>query len=101
VVVISSRDFCVDGFAFAREIVQSAEGYRLRARNPGNMTLLVNSLHWLNDNTAIMNLGRPIDTGSLEIAEGGTLSFLRVLAWGIWPALAVICGGAVWLVRRR
>jgi hypothetical protein len=101
VVVISAREFCTDREAFAQEMVLGSQGLRIRPRNPGNLTLLVNSLHWLNDNTEIMNLGRPIDTGSLAIAKGPTYSFLRVLAYGIWPGLAVVCGGAVWLVRRR
>jgi hypothetical protein len=101
IVVVSSRDFCVDEIAFAREMTLSAEGLSLRSRNPGNLTLLVNSLHWLNDNEEMMDLGRPIDVAGLEIAEGPTRSFIGWLVWGIWPAIVVACGGAVWYVRRR
>jgi hypothetical protein len=101
VVVIGARDFCTDEMAFAREMALSAQGFVLRSRNPGNLTLLVNSLHWLNDNTEIMNLGRPIDTATLEIAEGPTRSFIGLLVWGIWPAVVAACGLGVWFVRRR
>jgi len=99
--VISSRGFCTDEMAFARDLMLTAEGLTLRSRNPGNLTLLVNTLHWLNDNEQIMDLGRPIDSAALEIAEGPTLSFLRVLVWAIWPIAVAVCGAAVWFVRRR
>jgi hypothetical protein len=101
VVVISARDMFTDETAFAVGATMTARGLSLHSRNPGNLTLLVNSLHWLNDNEGIMNLGRPIDVDVLEIAPGPTLTFLGFLTWGLWPALAVICGGAVWYVRRR
>ncbi|MHC4062896.1 MAG: hypothetical protein ACYSUI_00125 [Planctomycetota bacterium] len=101
IVVISSQEFCVDRSAFARQAVISAQGIVLRSANPGNLTLLVNSLHWLNDNTEIMNLGQPIDAATLEIAEGSTLSFISVLVRYLWPIAVALCGGAVWYVRRR
>ncbi len=100
-VVVSSREFFADDTAFAVEATLTSRGLRLHSRNPGNLTLLVNSLHWLNDNEEIMNLGRPLDVAMLEIAPGPTLTFLGFLTWGIWPALAIVCGGAVWYVRRR
>lgn len=101
IVVIGARDFCTDELAFAREMAVTSQGFVLRSRNPGNLTLLVNSLHWLNDNTEIMNLGQPIDTARLEIAEGPELTFIGVLVKYLWPLAVAICGGAVWYVRRR
>ena len=61
IVVVGSAGFAFDEIAFAAELVQSASGFTVRSRNPGNVTLLINSLHWLNDNTAFMNIGQPID----------------------------------------
>ena len=100
-VVVSARDFCTDEMAFSMQAVLSAQGISLRSRNPGNLTLFVNALHWLNDNESIMNLGQPLDVATLEIAEGPTLSFLKFLVWGLWPLAAALCGVAAWYVRRR
>ncbi|MCP4248403.1 MAG: hypothetical protein GY778_15255 [bacterium] len=101
VVVISSQEFFADGRAFARQAAITAQGIVLRSANPGNLTLLVNALHWLNDNTEIMDLGQPSDVPGLSIVEGSSLSFIKVLVQGLWPLLVLIGGGAVWYVRRR
>jgi len=101
VVVVGARDFAADELAFAREIAATAQGIVLRFRNPGNLTFLINSLHWLNDNEEIMNLGRPIDAASLEIAEGSTRMMVGVLVWAVVPAVVVALGGVVWYARRR
>jgi hypothetical protein len=65
------------------------------------VSLFVNALHWLAGNTQWMNLGRPIDTRVIDIAEGPSLTFVKVLSYGIWPALALLSGGIVWMIRRR
>ena len=102
VVVISARDFCADEMAFARDLAVTAEGLVVRSRNPGNLTLLVNTLHWLNDNEGIMGLGRPIDTATLDVAKGSfSWFFVRALVWAFWPILVVVGGLGVWYVRRR
>ena len=101
IVVISSSDFAVDNIAFAREMALTSRGFTVRSRNPGNVSLMINSLHWLNDNTEFMNIGKPIDAAVLEIESESTVRAVRVFAIGIWPALALVCGGAVWWVRRR
>jgi hypothetical protein len=100
-VVVSSMDFASDEVAFARGLVPTAEGVALVNLNPGNVALFVNALHWLAGNTQWMNLGRPIDTRVIDIAEGPTLKFVKVLSYGIWPALALLSGGIIWMVRRR
>lgn len=100
-VVVSSRDFALDNVAFAQTMAMTSRGITLRSRNPGNITLLVNSLHWLNDNTQYMNIGKPIDTGVLEIASNSTVTAIRVLTIFIWPAMALCCGGLTWWIRRR
>ena len=101
IVVISSSDFAVDGIAFAREMALTSRGFTVRSRNPGNVSLLINSLHWLNENTEFMNIGKPIDAAILEVESESTVRAVRVFAIVIWPALALVCGGAVWWVRRR
>jgi hypothetical protein len=101
VVVVSAMDFATDDVAFARGLTRTAEGVALVNLNPGNVALFVNALHWLAGNTQWMNLGRPIDTRVIDIAEGPALTFVKVLSYGIWPALALLSGGIVWMIRRR
>ena len=79
----------------------SASGFTVRSRNPGNVTLLINSLHWLNDNTAFMNIGQPIDAEVLEIDSPSTITMVKVLTVLVWPALALCGGGVAWWIRRK
>lgn len=101
IVVVSSREFAEDGVAFARAMSFTPQGISLRSRNPGNVLLLINSLHWLSGNTEFMNIGQPIDSAVLAIPDSTTVKAVQVLTIFAWPALALIMGGAVWLVRRR
>lgn len=100
-VVVSSREFALDQVAFAQMLAQTSRGITLRSRNPGNISLLINSLHWLNDNTQYMNIGKPIDAGVLEIEHKSTVTAVRVITIFVWPALALACGGMTWWIRRR
>ena len=101
IVVVGSAGFVFDEIAFAAELVQSASGFTIRSRNPGNVTLLINSLHWLNDNTAFMNIGQPIDSEVLEIDNPSMITMVKVLTVVVWPALALCGGGVVWWIRRK
>jgi hypothetical protein len=100
-VVVSARDFATDQVAFAPEFAITSQGFTIRSRNPGNVTLFINSLHWLNDNTEFMNLGKPIDAAVLEIPKNSHVRAVRVLTIGVWPALALVLGGVTWWVRRK
>lgn len=101
IVVVSSREFADDGVAFARAMSFTPQGIALRSRNPGNVLLLINSLHWLAGNTEFMNIGQPIDAAVLAIPDSTTVKAVQALTIFVWPALALFLGGAVWLVRRR
>ena len=101
IVVISSRGFADDAVAFATGLVATAQGLGMVNLNPSNVTLVVNSLHWLTGNTQWMNLGRPIENNVIDIEPGPALTAARVLVYGIWPAAALVCGGVVWFIRRR
>jgi hypothetical protein len=101
VVVVSSAGFAEDGIAFARGVSLGPQGFTLRSLNPGNVSLFVNSLHWLNDNTQFMDLGQPIDAAVLTIKNPATPNRVAALTIVVWPALALACGGVVWWVRRR
>ena len=73
----------------------------MRSRNPGNVTLLINSLHWLNDNTEFMNIGKPVEAAVLEIPSESTVKAVQALTIFVWPMLALVCGGVAWWIRRR
>jgi hypothetical protein len=101
IVVISSRGFAEDQIALAPQVMLTAQGFTLRQANPGNATLLLNSLHWLNDNTQFMNIGTPIDANVLQIDRPETVRLVQVLTIFVWPAAALVFGGVVWWTRRR
>jgi len=101
IVVIGSSESMTDQVALSPVMMLTSQGFTLRQRNPGNMALLLNALHWLNDKEEWMDVGRPADFGTIEIAEGPALSFIRVLVVAIWPGLVVCCGLVAWFVRRR
>jgi len=101
IVVVSSRSFAVDDVAFARQLAFTAQGVTVRSSNPGNVTLFINSLHWLNDNTSFMNIGKPIDAAVLEIKNESTRRWIQALTIFVWPALALAFGGVAWWTRRR
>jgi len=101
IVVVSSRGFAEDEVAFAKAFALTAQGLAVRSQNPGNVTLLINSLHWLNDNPQLMNIGKPIDAAVLSIKNPSTIWIVQLLTIGVWPAMALVCGGVAWFIRRR
>ncbi|MEE9295668.1 MAG: Gldg family protein [Phycisphaerae bacterium] len=101
IVVISSRDCMLDEIALAPMMMLTSQGLTIRQRNPGNVQLFLNALHWLNDKTEWMDVGKPVNVGTLDIEEGPQLRFIRTLVYAIWPGLALLCGGITWWVRRR
>jgi hypothetical protein len=101
-VVVASAQFAIDQVALASEPVLTSQGFAIRPRNPGNVALFMNSLHWLNDNIKWMNLGTPIDTSTLAVEQdSGAMKFVWALSVLILPGLAAIGGFLVWTVRRR
>lgn len=101
IVVVSSRDFASDSVAFAQGFAVTSQGLTLRSLNPGNISLFVNSLHWLNGNTDFMNVGQPIDAAVLEVKSPSTVRAVQVLTIFVWPALALAVGCVAWWTRRK
>lgn len=69
-------------------------------RAPGNLTLFVNLLHYLDDSAQWLHVASPVDSSRVAITEG-ELTFWRTIVVGVWPALAMLGGGLVWFLRRR
>lgn len=102
IVLINATQFATDRIAQARQLAATPQGLSVIPVNPGNPTLFINALHWLNDNTEWMNLGSPIDYSTLNIKKGASSTLaVQVFATAVWPLLAAICGLGVYFARRR
>jgi hypothetical protein len=102
IVLINATQFATDRIAQARQLAATPQGLSVIPVNPGNPTLFINTLHWLNDNTEWMNLGSPIDYSTLNIKKGATTTLaVQVFAMAVWPLLAAVCGLGVYFARRR
>ena len=86
--------------AFARGMSMGPQGIVVRLLNPGNVALMLNTMHWLNDNMEFMNIGKPIESAVLRISDSSTVTRVRALTIFVWPLLALACGGVAWWVRR-
>lgn len=94
----------------ANEILDMPGGYVLAGgalrsypKFPGNPDLLINTVHWLTDEADRISVGaRRTEIPRLDkLEEGFWMDFWRVFLVGIWPAMALVVGGGVWLFRRR
>ena len=102
VVVVSGRSPFSDDWALAPALVVTSQGFTMRQRNPGNVHLLLNSLHWLNDREEWLDVGKPVDIGTIAIDQSsGSMRAVRAFAYAGWPATALLVGGIVWWMRRR
>ena len=102
ILLISSEQALADNIAQQRQFMLTGSGQLVPVEaNPLNLTLMVNACHWLNDNTSLMNIGRPLEISRLDIEKGPALSFWHAFAWGIWPAVMLAVGGAVYFNRRQ
>lgn len=102
VVVIGSEAFAVDQIAMIS--IGQAIGNMIRYQRlyPGNQELVLNSLHWLTNDADRISVGPRLAEapvlGDLDRAWADRLPWFMV---GIWPAVALVVGIGVWLVRRR
>ncbi len=102
IAIISGTDFIADQIALQPAFMIVGNRPVIRLLYPGNVTLFTNILHWLNDNTEWMNIGRPIAPAVMTVEQGSqSLKFWRTAVFAVWPAVALLCGGVVWWVRRR
>jgi hypothetical protein len=102
-VVLASDGFVSDAVLNMAQMVMVGGGLRLAKLYPGNTDLFVNALHWLTGNADRIAVGpQRGDVPRLDkLEEGSTLTFTRVFLVGIWPAVALLVGACVWLLRRR
>ncbi|MBL8879567.1 MAG: Gldg family protein [Phycisphaerales bacterium] len=103
VVVFGSKEFASDDFSKAKGVIPSGGGLVMYYVNPGNEELFVNALHWLSGDENRISVGpRRADIPRLDkLVEGPVANFWRAFLVAIWPAAALLAGGAAWLMRRR
>lgn len=104
IVVIASERFASD------QLVEAPGGYAFTGSGlvaypayPGNPDFFINAVHWLTNEANRISVGaRRTEVPRLSgLEEGFWLDFWRVFLVGIWPGLALVVGGGVWLFRRR
>lgn len=103
VVVFGSKEFAMDDISKARGLIPSGGGFAMYYFNPGNEELFVNSIHWLSGDENRISVGpRRADVPRLDrLVEGPVANFWRAFLVAIWPATALLAGGAAWMMRRR
>lgn len=102
-IVFGSVYFALDVLAQASVQMRMGQAIIEAAICPANSDLIVNSLHWLSRNANQIAVGpRRTDVGRLDgLREGPVADFWRWFLVAIWPAMTLLVGGGVWLVRRR
>lgn len=102
-VVFASDSFVADSVLNMSQLLMVSGALRLVRLYPGNVDLFVNALHWLTGNADRIAVGpQRGDVPRLEkLKDDATLTFTQVFLVGIWPAIALLIGAGVWLVRRR
>lgn len=102
VVVFASEQFASDALAQATGLQQVGQRYVLGVLYPANSDLFINALHWLTGDKDRIALGpRSGDMPRLSKLDETWSARLPWFLVGIWPALALLVGVGVWLVRRR
>jgi len=101
-VVFSSVQCLADAVAQASGLQQIGSALVLGQLYPANTDLFVNALHWLTGEKDRIALGpRRGDLPRLKDLSAEWAARLPVFLVGIWPAVALMIGAGVWLVRRR
>lgn len=102
VVIFSSEHFASDAIAQASGLQQVGNALTLGPLYPANSDLLVNALHWLSGETERIAVGpRSGDVPRLKDLTEESAAVLPWLLVGVWPAVALVIGLGVWVVRRK
>ena len=102
-VVFASDTFISDNVLDMPQMVMVGGTVRFAKLYPGNPDLFINAIHWLTGNADRIAVGaQQSDVPRLSrLKEGNPVLFTRVFLIGVWPALALLAGLVVWIVRRR
>ncbi len=101
-VLMGSQWFMFDQVAFSEGVMLTGTGFRRVLTNPANLDLLLNSIYWITNDADRIAVG-PRESAAptlTELTDPGMVQFWKIFLVGVWPALALVAGGAMWLVRR-
>jgi hypothetical protein len=102
VVVFGSQAFALDDLAQASTLQQVGNRLAVTLLYPANADLFIKALHWLTGEADRVAVGPR--RGDLPRLSGLNETWAGILPWflvGVWPALALVAGVGMWVVRRR
>lgn len=100
IVVFSSEDFVKDAMLDAAGLVQLGGTIAVAKMFPANGELFLNAIHWVTGNAGRIDVGPASgDVPRLTLKDDGVLTFWRVFLVAIWPAVALLIGGVIWMIR--
>jgi gliding-associated putative ABC transporter substrate-binding component GldG len=90
IILITDGDFAING-----------EGQRPQQLNPDNVSLFVNSIDWLSDETGLIDLRtKAVTSRPLDNVEDGKKTFIKWLNF-LLPIVLIILYGVIMAQRRR
>ncbi|MEW6251164.1 MAG: hypothetical protein AB1716_10990, partial [Planctomycetota bacterium] len=102
VVVVGSDAFIRDEVAQASMPMVVGNNFVFGQLYPANSDFFMNSLHWLAGDAERIAAGpRRGELPRLKDLTEEKAAVLPYLLVGVWPALALVLGAGVWLVRRK
>lgn len=102
-VVFASEQFAADSVLQMASLIAIGNALQLAQAYPGNPDLFVNAIHWLTGDADRIAVGPQRGTVPRldRLKEGPVATFWRAFLVGVWPAVALAAGAAMWFVRRR
>ncbi len=101
VVVFASSNFASNSLIEAMALDPST--FSLYALFPGNLDLVLNTIHWLTNDAGRISVGA--QHGEVprldKLKDDGWYFFWKIFLVGIWPASALVVGAGVWMLRRQ
>ncbi|MFO0839011.1 MAG: hypothetical protein U1D55_10840 [Phycisphaerae bacterium] len=99
--VIASERFVGD--SMLNQMLLDPGTMRVYPAFPGNQDLFMNAVHWLTGDAGRIAVGpRRSSVPRLEgLKDPSQAMFWKVFLVGVWPAVALLAGAGVWMVRRR
>lgn len=99
IVVMSIGQSFTDAY-LQQPVVADFEKIRFDPAPTENLDLLVNAVYWLNDTPEYIGRG-PVPVPRINAISSGDQRTIRMLLFGIWPALVLAPGIVLWFLRRR